>query len=76
VALELDGGRLLLGTPVDAAVVRAMAAVRRDLGSRGRSWQELDGRFQGWVVVRGGTHAASARVVSPKARRRGRPRAA
>ena len=75
VALELDSGRLRLGTPVDPAVVRAMAAVRKDLGSRGRSWQELDGRFQGWVVVRGGTHAAPPKVVSPKARRRGRAKA-
>ena len=76
VALELDSGRLLLGTPVDPAVVRAMAAVRRDLGSRRRSWQELDGRFQGWGVVRGGTHVAPAKVVKPAAKRRGRARAA
>ena len=67
VALELDGRRLRLGTPVDVAVVRAMAAVRRDLGSCGRSWQELDGRFRGWVVVRGVTHATSAGVVKPAA---------
>ena len=75
VALELDSGRLRLGTPVDPAVVRAMAAVRRDLGSRGRSWQELDGRFRGWVVVRGVTHATSAGVVKPAAGRRGRAQA-
>ena len=72
VVLELDSGRLLVGTPVDPAVVRAMAAVRRDLSSRGRSWQELDGRFRGWVVVRGGARAAPAAVVSPKPKRRGR----
>ncbi len=53
VVLELDGGRLLLEAPVDPTVVRAMSAVRRDLGSRGRSWKELDGRYRGWVVVRG-----------------------
>jgi cell division protein FtsQ len=75
VVLELDNGRLLLGTPVDPAVVRAMAAVRRDLASRGRAWQELDGRFQGWVVVRGAGRASSPRVVRPAARRRGRARA-
>jgi len=75
VALELDSGRLLLETPVDPAVVRAMSAVRRDLESRGRVWRELDGRFRGWVVVRGGTSAPSARVVRPAARRRGRAKA-
>ncbi len=52
VVLELERGRLRLGTPVDAAVVRAVAAVRRDLEQLGRPWRELDGRFQGWVVVR------------------------
>ena len=76
VVLELDSGRMLLETPVDPAVVRAMSAVRRDLGSRGRSWQELDGRYQGWVVVRGGAHAAAAKVVRPAAKRRGRAKAA
>jgi len=75
VALELDGGRLLLGLPVDPAVVRAMAAVRRDLASRDRSWQELDGRYRGWVVVRGGARAAPARMARPAARRRGRAKA-
>ena len=75
VVLELDSGRLLVGTPVSPAVVRAMTAVRRDLSSRGRSWQELDGRFRGWVVVRGGAHPAPARAASPKVRRRGRAKA-
>ncbi|HVO34088.1 MAG TPA: FtsQ-type POTRA domain-containing protein [Gemmatimonadales bacterium] len=75
VVLELDSGRLLVGTPVSPAVVRAMSAVRRDLGSRGRSWQELDGRFQGWVVVRGGAHAAPARLARPAAARRARAKA-
>jgi len=74
VALELDGGRLLLETPVDPAVVWAVSAVRRDLESRGRVWRELDGRFRGWVVVRGATGAPSARVVGPAARRRARGR--
>jgi hypothetical protein len=72
VVLELDNGRLRLQTPVDPAVVRAMSAVRSDLGSRGRSWQELDGRYRGWIVVRGG---AAAKVVRPAATRRGRAKA-
>ncbi len=73
VVLELGDGRLVLGTPVDPEVVRAMAAVRRDLGGRGRTWQELDGRYRGWVVVRGGASPSpKARVGRPAARRRGR----
>jgi cell division septal protein FtsQ len=52
VVLELEAGRLRLGTPLDPAVVRAVAAVRRDLAARGQGWEELDGRFHGWVVVR------------------------
>jgi hypothetical protein len=77
VVLELDSGRLLVGTPVSPAVVRALSAVRRDLGSRARSWSELDGRFEGWVVVRGGAQPAPARAVRPPAppRRRGRAKA-
>ena len=47
-----DRGRLRLATPVDPEVVRAIAAVARDLESRSQAWRELDGRFGGWVVVR------------------------
>lgn len=51
--LDLEGrGRIRLGLPVDPAVVRAVAAVERDLGARSQPWRELDGRFAGWVVVR------------------------
>jgi len=53
--LELDleaRGRIRLAVPVDPAVVRAVAAVERDLGARSQPWRELDGRFSGWVVVR------------------------
>ncbi len=42
-----------LGLPVDAGVVRAVAAVERDLAARSQRWTELDGRYAGWVVVRG-----------------------
>ena len=52
VVLELDEGRLRVATPLDPAVVRALAAVRRDLAARGLRWAELDGRFHRWVVVR------------------------
>lgn len=67
VVLELERGRLRLGTPVDPAVVRALAAVVRDLEHDGRPWRELDGRFAGWVVVRpaaaGGLPAGAARAA-------------
>lgn len=53
VELDLEGrGRIRLGMPVDPAVVRAVAAVERDLVARSQPWRELDGRFAGWVVVR------------------------
>jgi cell division septal protein FtsQ len=54
VELDLEGGGVVrLALPVDAAVVQAVAAVERDLASRGTGWRELDGRYTGWVVVRG-----------------------
>jgi cell division protein FtsQ len=65
VVLELEQGRLRLGTPVDPAVVRAVAAVVRDLAHVGRPWRELDGRFKGWVVVR---PAEAGRVRASPAR--------
>ena len=51
--LDLDGGgRVRLALPVDPAVVMSVAAVERDLAVRSQPWQELDGRYAGWVVVR------------------------
>jgi cell division protein FtsQ len=52
VELVLSQGRVRLELPVDPVVVRRVAAVRRDLTSRGLPWRELDGRFGDWVVVR------------------------
>lgn len=54
-SLELEverRGRVRLALPVDAAVVRAVAAVERTLAARSEGWRELDGRYAGWVVVR------------------------
>jgi hypothetical protein len=51
--LEVEGrGIVRLALPVDAAVVRAVAAVERTLAGRSEGWRELDGRYAGWVVVR------------------------
>lgn len=53
VRLEIEGGGTMrLALPVDAAMVRSLAAVERDLSSRSQAWRELDGRYGGWVVVR------------------------
>jgi hypothetical protein len=60
VVLEVGGARVRLGLPVEAGVVRAVAAVQRDLASRGVAWRELDGRFRGWVVVRKAAADAAA----------------
>ncbi len=64
VVLDLEDGRVRLTAPLDPAVVRAVSAVRRDLVARGQKWQELDGRFDGWVVVR----RAAPTVVKAAAR--------
>ncbi len=83
VVLELEAGRVRLAVPADPAVVRAVAAVRRDLEARGEAWRELDGRYRGWVVVRraapasgGGASGPAARGAARRGRRRGRARAA
>ena len=50
--LELGGRRLLLeGVPAPEDV-RAVSAVRRHLAQSGRTYRELDARYEGWVVVR------------------------
>lgn len=61
VRLDIEGrGRVRLAAPVDPEVVRAVAAVQRDLESRSQAWRELDGRFRGWVVVRRPTEAEAS----------------
>jgi hypothetical protein len=52
VVLELNEGRIRLPVPLDAALVRKIGAVRRDLEARAIPWLELDGRYRGWIVVR------------------------
>lgn len=53
VILEVDGGRLIrLGPAVTAEDIRAVSAVAEDLSRQGRSYSELDGRFDGQVIVR------------------------
>jgi cell division protein FtsQ len=52
VMLDLDGHRLWFGPRVTAEDIRGVMAVAQDLARQGRSYQELDGRFAGQVVVR------------------------
>ena len=52
VTLELGKQRVLLPGVPSAEDVRAVAAVRRHLTASGRRYDELDARFEGWVVVR------------------------
>jgi cell division protein FtsQ len=52
VVLDLGGRRLWLRPDVTTEVIRAVTAAEQDLGRRGRAWAELDGRFDGQVVVR------------------------
>jgi cell division septal protein FtsQ len=53
VVLEVDGRRLWFGPRVSAEDIRAVMAVALALARQGRTYQELDGRFAGQVIVRG-----------------------
>ena len=52
VVLEVGGRRLWFGAQVTAEDIRAVTAVEQALARTGRSYQELDGRFAGQVIVR------------------------
>ena len=53
VVLEVDGRRLWFGARASAEDIRAVMAVAQALARQGRTYQELDGRFAGQVIVRG-----------------------
>lgn len=52
VVLDLGGRRLWVRSDVSAEVIRAVTAAEAVLARQGRAWAELDGRFDGQVVVR------------------------
>jgi cell division septal protein FtsQ len=54
VLLDVDGRRFWFGPAVTAEDIRAVTAVAQDLARQGRSYQELDGRYAGQVIVRAG----------------------
>lgn len=49
------GRRVLLPADVTPEVLAALRWVQEDLAGKGRAYQELDGRFAGRILVRGGT---------------------
>jgi cell division protein FtsQ len=53
VLLDVDGRRLWFTAAVTAEDIRAVMEVARDLARQGRTYQELDGRYAGQVIVRG-----------------------
>ena len=52
VVLEVGGRRVWFGAQVSAEDIRAVTAVEQALARTGRTYQELDGRFAGQVIVR------------------------
>jgi len=54
VLLDVDGRRLWFGAAVTAEDIRAVMAVAQDLARQGRTYEELDGRYAGQVIVRAG----------------------
>ena len=53
VVLVLDGRRALFRPDASAEEMRAVTAVAQDLVRLGRTYIELDGRYAGYVIVRG-----------------------
>lgn len=53
VTLDLDHRRVLLPAAPTTEEIQAVGAVQRELGASGRSYRELDARFDGWIVARG-----------------------
>lgn len=53
VVLVVDGRRVLLRSDASAEEMRAVTAVAQDLARKGEAYAELDGRYSGYVVVRG-----------------------
>ena len=55
VVLLVAGKRYWFRPDASVETIRAITAVAQDLARRGRAYHELDGRFAGQVIVRGGT---------------------
>jgi cell division protein FtsQ len=57
VVLSVGRRRLVFRPDATMETIRAVTAVAQDLARLGRPWQELDGRWAGQVIVRGGASA-------------------
>lgn len=57
VVLSVGKRRLVFRPDASMETIRAVTAVAQDLARLGRPWQELDGRWAGQVIVRGGATA-------------------
>jgi hypothetical protein len=55
VILTVGRRRLVFRPDASMETIRAVTAVAQDLARLGRPWQELDGRWAGQVIVRGGS---------------------
>ncbi|HET7041142.1 MAG TPA: FtsQ-type POTRA domain-containing protein [Gemmatimonadales bacterium] len=55
VVLSVGKRRLVFRPDASMETIRAVTAVAQDLARLGRPWQELDGRWAGQVIVRGGS---------------------
>ena len=53
VVLVVDGRRMLFRPDASAEEMGAVMAVAQDLARKGQAYAELDGRFAGYVIVRG-----------------------
>jgi cell division septal protein FtsQ len=53
VVVQVENRRYLFRPDAPAEVIRAVTAVAQDLARKKRGYAELDGRFAGYVVVRG-----------------------
>ena len=53
VVLLIGGRRVLFRPDASFEEMRAVKAAAEDLARKGVAWEELDGRFRGYVVVRG-----------------------
>lgn len=53
VLLVVDGRRVLFRPDASVGEMRAVMAVAQDLARKGQAYSELDGRFAGYVIVRG-----------------------
>lgn len=73
VVLDLESRRVLLGRDAGPEDIRAVVLVAQDLAARSRRYTELDARYAGQVVVRGGATRGAQRATRTAQRGGGGP---